>query len=93
MPGQKGSQKARNSAARLLAVQAVYQVLSTNQDPSHIVQEYLDHRAGKALDGEEMVMPDGILFQKVVSGVFDHLEQLEERWSKPIAVKKREIGL
>ena len=76
-----GSQKARNSAARLLAVQAVYQILSNqnNQSPEDAVKEFLNHRAGGIdIDGDELVTPDPTLFKDTVIGTFNHFEQLNE---------------
>ena len=49
---------ANNSAARLLAVQAVYQMISTEQDAQSLIPEYLAHRAGMEVDGQKMVPPD-----------------------------------
>lgn len=75
----KGSKKARNSAARLLAVQAVFQILSNKneQSPEDAVKEFLEHRAGGFdIDGDEMVAPNKELFKDVVIGVFNHFDQL-----------------
>jgi len=77
----KGSKKARNSAARLLAVQAVFQILSNKneQSPEDAVKEFLAHRAGGFdVDGDELVEPDKTLFKDVVIGVFNHFDQLHE---------------
>ena len=74
-----GSQKARKSAARLLAVQAVYQILSNKQSPEEVIPEFLEHRAGGIdIDGDELVTPDGPLFKDIVDGVFNHFDQLHE---------------
>lgn len=77
----KGSKKARNSAARLLAVQAVFQILSNQneQSPEDAVKEFLAHRAGGFdVDGDELVEPDKALFKDIVIGVFNHFDQLHE---------------
>lgn len=73
-----GSQKARNSAARLLAVQAVYQMHKNDQDAESIIREFLEHRIGTDADGDEMVTPDQDHFALVVRGVHEHIEQLTE---------------
>lgn len=90
-----GSQKARNSAARLLAVQAVYQMSKNNQDAESVIREYLEHRVGVDADGDEMVTPDQEHFSLVVRGVSEHIEQLSEmvaqnRTAKEGAVAKKE---
>lgn len=74
----QGSKIARASAARLAAVQAVYQVLSNNQSAESVISEYRLHRLGKPVDGEEFVTPDGVLFEMVVRGVYDRMNALED---------------
>ena len=78
-----GSQKARNSAARLLAVQTVYQMHKNDQDAETAIREYLEHRAGVDIDGaeddkSEMVTPDADHYALVVRGVTEHMAQLGE---------------
>ena len=74
-----GSQKARNSAARLLAVQTVYQMHKNEQDAETAIKEYLEHRAGVDIDGDgEMVTPDQDHYALVVRGVTEHMAQLGE---------------
>ena len=73
-----GSQKARNSAARLLGVQAVYQMYKNDQDAKAVVKEYLIHRIGMEVDGERMVSANEEHFAKLVQGVEEHFEQLSE---------------
>ena len=74
----RGSAKARNSAARLLAVQAVYQMHKNDQTTEEVIKELLEHRAGQDYegDGEVMVAPDEDHFMLVVRGVGEHIEQL-----------------
>lgn len=67
-PG-KGSRIARIKAARMSAVQAVYQMAETGQGAESVIGEYKLHRLGKPVDGHDMVMPDGVLFEKIVAGV------------------------
>ncbi len=74
-PG-KGSPKARALAARMAAVQAVYQMMSSGQSPGTIIEEYVLYRLGKPMDGHAMVMPDGNLFEVLVKGVADRRADL-----------------
>lgn len=74
----QGSKIARSSAARLAAVQAVYQMLGNNQSAQSVISEYRLHRLGEKVDGVEMVTPDGILFQTIVEGVYDRMNTLED---------------
>jgi len=81
----KGSKKAQKSAARLFAVQAVYQILSNNsmkeiaQSPEEVVAEFIKHRPdGIDIDGDALITPDKELFKDITMGVFTHFEQLQE---------------
>jgi len=73
-----GSQKARNSAARLLAVQAVYQSLKNGQVPQTLIAEFLDHRTGIDPDGDEIVSPNIDLFSNIINNLSDNFDQLKE---------------
>lgn len=64
-----GSAVARNSAARLAAVQAVYQMGLNDQKAPEVIAEFVAHRLGKTVDGEDMVLADGVLFDKIVRGL------------------------
>ncbi len=68
---------AQNSAARLLAVQAVYQMITNRQGPETVIPEYLAHRAGMEVDGDKMVSPNESLFADVVKGVAENSDHLE----------------
>jgi N utilization substance protein B len=77
------SLKARLTAARLFAVQAVYQAIQNKVSPSSLYDEYVGHRIGMDLnagDGEEvakMVKPDGDLFRDILSGVTERWDDLQ----------------
>ena len=76
-----GSAKARNSSARLFAVQAIYQSLQLQKRPMALVDEYLSHNVGMDLsqDGDvsEMVSPDETLFKSIMAGVDGRRDELE----------------
>ncbi|MGH9810901.1 MAG: transcription antitermination factor NusB [Terriglobia bacterium] len=73
----KGSNKAQGSAARLAAVQALYQMEGNAQTASSVIREYMDFRFGEKLDGEAMVTPDGEQFSRLVSGVAERKGDLD----------------
>ena len=59
----------RRSAARLAAVQALYQ-LSFNAGPvDQVIREFRTHRLGRTLDGDDYVEADPALFAAIVGGV------------------------
>ena len=65
----QSSRKARAGAARLAAVQAVYQQGKMGQNAAVVIAEYRDFRLGQPVEGEEMVAPDEALFSRIVQGV------------------------
>jgi len=84
----KSSRKARNSAARLAAVQAVYQMLANDQKASAVIEDFMASRLGKPVDGIDMVMPDGILFKNIVEGVAARQDDLETILTGASAARK-----
>ncbi len=85
----KGSKIARQSAARLVATQAVYQVTMQEQAAHSVIKEYIEHRFGDSPDGEEMVVPDSALFKRVVSGVDQYGSDIDELLSSARASGKK----
>ncbi len=72
--GNEGSPKAQKTAARLAAVQVLYQMRLNNQDATSAVKEFLEHRVGFNLDGDVFVPANPDLLREIVMGV-------QERWS------------
>ena len=62
------SPKAKNLSARLLAVQAFYQMKQNNQAVKAVYDEYIKHRNEQEIDGQKLVSPDAVLFKKVLYG-------------------------
>jgi N utilization substance protein B len=73
LKGNKGSAKARRTAARLAAVQVLYQMGLNNQGAAEAVEEFISHRVGFNLDGDVFVPADADLLRDIVNGV-------QERW-------------
>ena len=62
-----GNQKRRmKSAARLYAVQALFQMETSGQTADQVVVEFLDHRFGASYDGAELIDGDISLFRRIV---------------------------
>lgn len=70
----KGSPKAQKTAARLAAVQVLYQMRLNNQDAQSAVQEFISHRSGFNLDGDVFVPAEETLLRDIISGI-------QTRWS------------
>lgn len=65
----KGSAKAKRSAARLAAVQSMYQMQQTGIDSEAATRDYVAHRMGIEEDGNLFIAADTDLLEKILSGV------------------------
>lgn len=79
----RGSLKARKTAARLFAVQAVYQAIQNKEPPSKLHDEFITHRIGMDLEGADesggqMIAPDQPLFRSILSGVTERWGDLQQ---------------
>ena len=75
-PSQKPSATARKKAARLMAVQAIYQMAVNKREPAFVIDEYIFLRKNMEVDGEKMVEPDESLFRDIVLGVAERHQDL-----------------
>ena len=93
------SSKSRTSfesarAARLAAIQALFQISSSGRPPQIVIQEFIDHR----LDSEEYPYPpDQILFKKLVERTCerenDLMPLIDANLSEPWSVNSLESVL
>ncbi|GHF29099.1 N utilization substance protein B [Kordiimonas sediminis] len=66
------------SAARLAAVQALYQLdLFVDQKPVFVIEEYIKHRLGQEIEGDLYVHADEKLFADVVEGASGRRDELD----------------
>lgn len=72
----KPSPTGMKNAARLMAVQAVYQIALNKKPAPLVVDEYLFLRKNMEIDGETMMEPDESLFKAIVLGVMERHEDL-----------------
>lgn len=64
------------SAARLAAVQAFYQLLMADEpDVDKVVREYIEHRLGAEIEGEQYVDADAALFEDILLGSWNRREE------------------
>jgi N utilization substance protein B len=63
-----GSAKARRKAARLAAVQALYQIDLTGTNAESVLGEFIKHRLGHEVDGDTYVAADPQLFSDILRG-------------------------
>lgn len=72
-----GAPGARLGAARLAAVQALYQMEMRGTAADEVIAEFRAHRLGADIDGTEAVPPDPKLFGALVAGVAEQREALD----------------
>jgi len=97
MTAEAGGHNARH-AARLAAVQAIYQMELTGIDAQEVTQEFIDHRFGREPpDGEAVnqttskvgIEPDADFFTAIVQGVPHHQVEIDRAITKCLAADWR----
>ena len=79
------SMPSRRQAARLAAVQALYQWQEGEHGPAEIVDQFLNVRTSEAGEGGMRRDADKPLFKDVVEGTVAHKDELEEIVSAALA--------
>jgi transcription antitermination protein NusB len=74
IPHKPGSARA---AARLAAVQALYQIETTGERPTMVMAEFRQHRLGHTIGEDRYIKADDKLFIDIVDGVTTHLAELD----------------
>ncbi len=75
-PSSDPSQSGR-SAARLAAVQALYQIDLTAGTVDTVIGEFEEHRLGATIDGDSYTAADSSLFADLVKGVTQRREEVD----------------
>lgn len=84
-----GSAKAKKTAARLAAVQILYQMRLNNQDAASALREFADHRSGFNLDGDVFVPPEKELLGEIVNGVQSRWDDIDGIITKALSDGKK----
>ena len=74
----KGSAKARRNAARLAAVQCLYQMQQNGMNAEQVLGDYVNNRLGLEEDGEIYVAAEPEALRSVLTGVEERQTQLTE---------------
>lgn len=83
-----GNQKRRmKSAARLYAVQALFQMEQSGQETDAVIREFLDFRFGAAYDGEELVDGDIGLFRQIVDLAVNYQALIDQMTDRALVAK------
>lgn len=71
------SEDKSRSASRLAVVQALYQMELANQDSEAALNEFIDHRLGQKLDGDQFAEADKKYFAELVRGVVERQQDVD----------------
>lgn len=80
----KGGAPAR-SAARLAAVQALYQMETTGQGVEAVISEFTDHRLGGDIEGEKLHAADAKFFSDILRGAVESQSRLDPYLQRQLA--------
>ena len=75
------------SAARLYAVQALFQMESSQQTTNSVMQEFENHRFGAIYEGEEMAEGDLSLFRELVENAVNHQARIDQMTDRALVAK------
>ena len=84
-----GSAKARKSAARLAAVQVLYQMDMNDEKAGSALMDFLDNRNGFEFDGDVFVPADRSLLSSIINGYDDRRDQIDEMITAQLAKKDK----
>lgn len=87
----KSPKRQMKSAARLYAVQALFQMESSDQTVEKVIVEFEDHRFGASYEGDEMAEGDLGLFRALVNDAVD-LQAKIDQWTDRALVAKWPIA-
>ncbi|MEL6519951.1 MAG: transcription antitermination factor NusB [Pseudomonadota bacterium] len=75
------------SAARLYAVQALFQMEASGQTVEAVEREFEDHRFGEAHDLGDLVDGDVDLFRKLVADAVNHQARIDQMTDRALVAK------
>ncbi len=83
-----GNQKRKmRSAARLYAVQALFQMEHSSQTVELVMHEFEDHRFGAVYEGDEMAEGDVDTFRAVMLFAVDNQAQIDQMTDRALVAK------
>jgi N utilization substance protein B len=75
------------TAARLYAVQALFQMEHSNLTIDKVRLEFLDHRFGEMMDGQEMLEGDEAHFTRVLEDAVNHQAAIDQMTDRALVAK------
>ncbi|MDX1743271.1 MAG: transcription antitermination factor NusB [Ruegeria sp.] len=86
-PKPANQKRLMKSAARLYAVQALFQMEQSGQTTDQVVNEFLDHRFGAVYEGEEMLDGDISVFRKLVEDAVNYQASIDQMTDRALVAK------
>ncbi|MTH99479.1 transcription antitermination factor NusB [Roseibium sp. RKSG952] len=86
-PKPANQKRLMKSAARLYAVQALFQMEQSGQTIEQVVNEFLDHRFGAVYEGEEMLDGDISVFRKLVDDAVNYQAPIDQMTDRALVAK------
>ncbi len=84
----KGNGKTQmKSAARLYAVQALFQMEHSGQTFDQVIVEFEDHRFGAVYEGDEYAEGDPALFRKLVEDAVNYQAKIDQMTDRALVAK------
>ncbi len=81
------SKRQMKSAARLYAVQALFQMEASGQSAEKVRVEFLDHRMGRDQDGMEMAEGDPDLFARLLEDAVTYQAAIDQLTDRALVAK------
>jgi N utilization substance protein B len=85
MTSEAADRRETRSAARLAALQALYQLEMTGNAPDDVVDEFIQHRFGHDSETGEAVSHDEGFFSDIVHGVLKHQVEIDRSIARSLA--------
>ena len=82
-----GQMKRRKSAARLYAVQALFQMEAAGQTVDRVIREFEAHRFGAILDGVELEEGDIDTFRGLMMGAVSEQAKIDQMTDRALVAK------
>ncbi len=79
------SKRQEKSAARLYAVQALFQMEHSDQSADAVMSEFEDHRFGAVYEGDEMAEGDLDLFRKLIEDAVNWQAKIDQMTDRALA--------
>ena len=83
----KTSKRQMKSAARLYAVQALFQMEASDQTVEAVQKEFEDHRFGAVIDEGELAEGDVDLFRKILEDAVSHQARIDQMTDRALVAK------